>query len=107
MSEATSFEPMSPVPPMTRIFMPEPPLARMNGHLASGRVPGPAGRLGRHELHSQEREQLVAPGRSREVHRNLGLLLQIRSSHRNQDLRFIDIAIRNDASEARRNAAAA
>jgi len=39
----------------------------MNGHLASGRVPGPAGRLGRHELRSQEREQLGAPGRSREV----------------------------------------
>ena len=39
--------------------------------------------------------------------RNLGLLLQIRSSHRNRDLRLTDTAISNDASEARRDAAAA
>ena len=81
--------------------MPEPPLARMNGDLASGRVPGPACRLGRHELRPQEREQLGAPGRSREVQQpETEALLQIRSSDRNQDLRFIDIAIRNDVSEA-------
>src|SRR6266850_2477334 len=89
MSEATSFEPMSPVPPMTRIFMPEPPLARMNGDLASGRVPGPAAGW---VATSSARRNASNSGRPVALARHSSPkarpLLQIRSSHRNQDLRF-------------------